>query len=166
MWSVGYTPSDLSSFSSRIARYLVTAQRRREDELEELSTYDYLVGMNSATNAPDYSYSDAFHEQIIKMPRILAAFDARWGDARTNLNVFIQLNMSLDRYDSKADGVLDGPTTYSWFDPCAGSASSFDRGRCVASGSRPLPARVRRCTPSSSWVIRRLSPTTIVFRGT
>src|SRR5262249_34331759 len=61
--------------------------------------------------------SDAFHEQIIKMPRILAAFDARWGDARTNLNVFIQLNMSLDRYDSKADGVLDGPTTTAWFDP-------------------------------------------------
>ena len=50
------------------------------------------------------------------MPRVLAAFDSRWGDARTNLTTYLQLQLQMDRRDNKADGVLNGPTTESWFD--------------------------------------------------
>ena len=50
------------------------------------------------------------------MPKILAAFDSRWGDARTNITTFLQLQLQMDRSDSKADGVLNGPTTEAWFD--------------------------------------------------
>ncbi len=50
------------------------------------------------------------------MPRVLAAFDTRWGDARTNVSTYLQLQLQMDRRDNKADGVLNGPTTESWFD--------------------------------------------------
>ena len=50
------------------------------------------------------------------MPRVLAAFDSRWGDARTNITTYLQLYLNMDRRDNKADGVLNGPTTESWFD--------------------------------------------------
>ncbi len=50
------------------------------------------------------------------MPRVLAAFDPRWGDARTNITTYLQLYLNMDRRDDKADGVLNGPTTESWFD--------------------------------------------------
>ena len=103
-------------FYERMVRYLVTSPLRREDELEEISTYDYFRGLDVNTGQHQFHYSDAFDDQLQRMPRILAAFDSRRGDARTNLNTFIQLNMLLDRYDTKADGVLNGPTTIAWFD--------------------------------------------------
>jgi uncharacterized protein with NAD-binding domain and iron-sulfur cluster len=114
---LGFTPSDLSIFFGRVARYLVTSPERRGEELEEVSTYDYLIGYDPVTQTANFSYSQPFSEQIFNMPRILAAFDARYGDARTNMSTYVQLNMLLDRYDSKADGVLNGPTTDAWFDP-------------------------------------------------
>jgi uncharacterized protein with NAD-binding domain and iron-sulfur cluster len=112
----GTTPADLATFFERALRYLVTSPLRREDELEEISTYEYFRGYDKHTGEHQFTYSDAFDDQLQHMPRILAAFDSRCGDARTNLNTFIQLNMMLDRYDTKADGVLNGPTTTAWFD--------------------------------------------------
>jgi uncharacterized protein with NAD-binding domain and iron-sulfur cluster len=114
---LGYTPADLSLFFGRVARYLVTSPERRGDELEETSALDFIVGWDPATKSPSFHYSDAFTNQISNMPRILAAFDAKCGDARTNMSTYIQLNLMLDRYDTKADGVLNGPTTDAWFDP-------------------------------------------------
>src|SRR5205823_12628450 len=43
-------------------------------------------------------------------------FDSHWGDDRTNLTTYLQLQLQMDRSDNKADGVLNGPTTESWFD--------------------------------------------------
>jgi uncharacterized protein with NAD-binding domain and iron-sulfur cluster len=116
MWQLGYTPGDLSTFFGRIARYLVTSSRRRDLDCEEISTAEFLVGYDRATKMENFRYSAPFQEQIFNLPRVLAAFDARYGDARTNLNTYLQLNLALDRYDSKADGVLNGPTTDAWFD--------------------------------------------------
>ena len=71
------------------------------------------------------------------MPRVLAAFDSRWGDARTNLSTYLQLQLQMDRRDNKADGVLNGPTTESWFDHwyrhlvTSGSASSAVTASCL-----------------------------------
>ena len=61
-------------------------------------------------------YTPGFDALLMEMPRVLAAFDSHWGDARTNLTTYLQLQLQNDRRDNKADGVLNGPTTESWFD--------------------------------------------------
>jgi len=111
----GYTAGDVQTFSGRMLRYLVTSPLRRRAELENLSAYDFIVGKD-ATAARRFSYTPKFEALILDMPKVLAAFDSRWGDARTNLTTFLQLQLQMDRHDSKADGVLNGPTTESWFD--------------------------------------------------
>jgi uncharacterized protein with NAD-binding domain and iron-sulfur cluster len=113
---LGFTQTDISTFLSRIMRFLVTSAERRAKELEDVSAYEFFVGADPDTGRQRYQYSPAFTRQILDMPRILAAFDSRFGDARTNIGTYVQLNMALDRYDSKADGVLNGPTTEAWFD--------------------------------------------------
>jgi len=117
MTQLGYTANDLSTFFGRIARYLATSPQRRQAELECVSIYDYVVGKDATSHTERFQYSPPFKQQLSNMPRVLAAFDARHGDARTGLTTYVQLNMALDRYDSKADGVLNGPTTEAWFDP-------------------------------------------------
>ena len=112
----GFEPTDIPTFLGRIVRYLVTSPERRSRELEDVSAFDFLVGADGAADFERYRYSKAFKQQIREMPKILAAFDSVFGDARTNVDTYIQLNMALDRYDSKADGVLNGPTTLAWFD--------------------------------------------------
>jgi hypothetical protein len=113
---MGFTVTDLSTFLGRIVRYLVTSPERRASELEEVSAYEFFVDVDPTTGRERYKYSAAFKRQILDMPKILAAFDSQWGDARTNISTYLQLNLALDRYDSKADGVLNGPTTEVWFD--------------------------------------------------
>jgi uncharacterized protein with NAD-binding domain and iron-sulfur cluster len=113
--TLGFTPSDVSTFAGRILRYLVTSPLRRASELQNLSAHDYFIGRDAAT-ARRYSYSPQTEALIFDMPKVLAAFDSRWGDARTNISTFMQLLLRMDRWDDKADGVLNGPTTEAWFD--------------------------------------------------
>ena len=114
--SLGFTPSDVATFQSRLLRYLVTSPLRRAQELQNLSSYDFFVGHNSQTGTNEFSYSPNFDALMREMPRVLAAFDSRWGDARTNITTYLQLYLNMDRRDDKADGVLNGPTTEAWFD--------------------------------------------------
>lgn len=111
-----FTVGDVQTFVARLLRYLVTSPLRRAKELENISAYDFFVGRDSATGPPRYSYTPKFHELLLEMPKVLAAFDSRWGDARTNLTTYLQLQLQMDRRDNKADGVLNGPTTEAWFD--------------------------------------------------
>ena len=104
------------TFVSRLVRYLVTSPVRRAAELQNLSAYDFFVGRDDPTGSRRFSYSPRFDALLLEMPRVLAAFDTRWGDARTNLSTYLQLQLQMDRRDNKADGVLNGPTTESWFD--------------------------------------------------
>lgn len=112
---LGFTVSDVQTFMGRLLRYLVTSPLRRATELQNLSAYDFFVG-RAATGGPRYRYTPHFDSLLLEMPRVLAAFDSRWGDARTNLTTYLQLQLQMDRRDNKADGVLNGPTTESWFD--------------------------------------------------
>jgi hypothetical protein len=112
---LGLTAADVQTFIGRLLRYLVTSPLRRASELQNLSAYDFFVGRD-ATSARRFSYSPRFEALILEMPKVLAAFDSRWGDARTNLNTYLQLQLQMDRRDNKADGVLNGPTTEAWFD--------------------------------------------------
>lgn len=110
------TMQDVSTFVGRLLRYLATSPLRRAAELQNLSAYDFFVGRDRAAGTPHYSYTPRFDELLLEMPKVLAAFDSRWGDARTNLSTYLQLQLQMDRRDNKADGVLNGPTTEAWFD--------------------------------------------------
>jgi hypothetical protein len=116
LMKLGFTPIDIATFLSRVLRYLVTSPLRRAKELQNLSAYDFFVGRDNAAGARRFTYSPHFEKYLLEMPRVLAAFDARWGDARTNLTTYLQLQLQMDRRDNKADGVLNGPTTESWLD--------------------------------------------------
>jgi uncharacterized protein with NAD-binding domain and iron-sulfur cluster len=112
---LGFSTTDVRTFSGRLLRYLVTSPLRRGSELQNLSAYDFFIGRD-ATAARRFWYTPQFESLIFDMPKVLAAFDSRWGDARTNLTTYLQLQLQMDRHDSKVDGVLNGPTTESWFD--------------------------------------------------
>ncbi len=113
---LGFTAGDVATFVSRMLRYLVTSPLRRAMELQDVSAYDFFTGYDSKTKTSQFSYSPPFNALLSEMPRVLAAFDARWGDARTNISTYLQLYLNMDRRDNKADGVLNGPTTEVWFD--------------------------------------------------
>ena len=113
--SLGYSAPDVQTLMGRFMQYLITSPIRRAIELQNLSAYDYFVG-RQPDGTRRFHYSTRFEEILQEMPRVLAAFDSKWGDARTNLTTFLQLQLQMDRRDNKADGVLNGPTTESWFD--------------------------------------------------
>lgn len=114
--TLGFTPADVTTYIGRLARYLVTSPLRRSMELEDVSAYDFLVGHDKRTGLNAFSYSPRCDELLRHMPRVLVALDSKWGDARTNLSTYLQLYLTMDRRDTKADGVLNGPTTESWLD--------------------------------------------------
>lgn len=114
--ALGFAPSDVATFMSRMLRYLVTSPLRRAQELQNLSAYDFFVGRDSKTGINEFSYTPHCDALLRQMPRVLVAFDSQWGDARTNVSTYLQLYLNMDRHDNKADGVLNGPTTESWFD--------------------------------------------------
>ncbi len=113
---LGFTPGDITTFESRLLRYLVTSPLRRKRELENVSAYDFFIGYDRQTKTSQFSYTPPFNALLNEMPRVLAAMNSRWGDARTNISTYLQLYLNMDRRDNKADGVLNGPTTEAWFD--------------------------------------------------
>lgn len=113
--SLGFAPTDVYNFVSRLLQYLVTSPVRRAAELQNQSAYDFFVGRQPDGTRRFY-YTAEFDSYLREMPKVLAAFDVQWGDARTNLTTYLQLQLQMDRRDNKADGVLNGPTTDSWFD--------------------------------------------------
>jgi OmpA family len=108
---------DYQQFSLRIQRYLTTCPARRGAEYEDISWWQYLTGWSPATGTSLYVYSPQFAEGVKFSGRVLAAFDAQWGDARTNGDTFIQLE--LDSWIGKQtfDGILNGGETTCWFEP-------------------------------------------------
>ncbi|MFP2929922.1 NAD(P)-binding protein, partial [Pyxidicoccus sp. 3LG] len=113
----GYPPTDTLQLTLRIWRYLCTCSERRKAEYERISWWEYLEGHDPKTGARRYHYSDAFKRDTQFAPRVLAAFDGAWGDARTNGNTLAQLYLNNLLPMPKTDGTLNGPTTLAWFRP-------------------------------------------------
>lgn len=151
---LGFTASDVATFQGRLLRFLVTSPLRRARELENISSYDFLVGRDRHDGPARFTYSPTFDALIREMPRVLVAFDPRWGDVRTNMVSYLQLYLNMDRRDDKADGVLNGPTTEAWLDHwyrhlvslgvrfARGAATSIEPGRnpALPPHLRPRPA--------------------------
>jgi hypothetical protein len=108
---------DHVQFSMRIRRYVTTCPARRAAEFEDISWLQYLLGWNPLTRTQLYVYSPAFVEGLKFSGRVLAAFDAEWGDARTNGNTFLQLELDSWLGNDKFDGTLIGDGTTYWFEP-------------------------------------------------
>jgi hypothetical protein len=115
--SSGYPPKDMLQFTLRIWRYMCTCSGRRKADFEKVSWWEYLEGYEPGTGARRYKYSDAFKHDMQFAPRVLAAFDGAWGDARTNGNTFVQLYLNNVLPLPKTDGTLNGPTTPALFRP-------------------------------------------------
>jgi hypothetical protein len=117
LFSSGYPPSDSLQFSLRLWRYMCTCSERRQAEYERISWWEYLEGFDPTSETRRYRYSDAFKKDMQFAPRVLAAFDGAWGDARTNGNTLTQLYLNNLLPMPKTDGTLNGPTTPAWFRP-------------------------------------------------
>ena len=77
--AIGLHPGDVQTFMGRLVRFLVTSPLRRASELQNLSAYDFFVGRDAPRDPPLFSYSPRFNAVLLEMPRVLAAFDTRWG---------------------------------------------------------------------------------------
>ena len=110
-----YDPRDFLQMGIRLARYLATCPERR-GSLEDVSWWNYLCGFSPATRCYLYRYSDAFSRDAVSSGRVLAAFDWRYGDARTNGSTWTQL-FAPSTVDAPLhfDGTLNAPTSAAWF---------------------------------------------------
>lgn len=110
-----YDPRDFLQMGLRISRYLATCPERRAP-LEDMSWWNYLSGFSPKTRCYLYRYSDAFTRDSTASGRVLAAFDWRYGDARTNGSTYVQLFEPRPPGSGESfDGTLNAPTTEAWF---------------------------------------------------
>lgn len=110
-----YDPRDYLQLGIRISRYLATCPERRTP-LEDMSWWNYLCGFSPKTRCYLYRYSNAFTRDSTASGRVLAAFDWRYGDARTNGSTYAQLFEPRPPGSGEAfDGTLNGPTSEAWF---------------------------------------------------
>lgn len=110
-----YDPRDFLQMGLRISRYLATCSDRRTG-LESMSWWNYLSGYCPTTGCYLYRYSNSFANDATASGRVLAAFDWRAGDARTNGSTYVQLFEPRPPGSGEAyNGTLNGPTTEAWF---------------------------------------------------
>jgi hypothetical protein len=115
--ALGYSPADLQQFVGRLLQFLTSCTLRRQQDYEGISWWDFLTGKSRADRLPVCRYTQAFAEDVKDSGRVLAAFDAIWGDARTCGDTFIQLLLNNVSDLPKTDGTLCGPTTEAWLAP-------------------------------------------------
>jgi hypothetical protein len=114
---MGYTATDLMQLMLRVTRYMSTCSKRRARELERISWWEYLEGYDPDRGTKLYQYSERFERDTKTQSRVLASFDAVWGDARTVGNTYVQLLYNWLQTLPKVDGTLNGPTTEAWLIP-------------------------------------------------
>ena len=112
----GYDLRDIGQFMLRLVRYMSTGSKRRALEMDRISWWQYLRGYDPVTGIYRFRYSDRFTRDLGESPRVLAAFDAEWGDAHTNGNTFVQLLLNQFHQTEDVDQVLNAPTSEAWFE--------------------------------------------------
>ena len=115
MRGAGFLETDVLYMAERMAHYMTSSMARRKD-YERLSSYEFFKGVDQKGGNETIQYSPAFERQLQYMPKVLAAFDAQYGDARTNIDSFAQMMLNLLTDLPKIDGILDGPTSTAWLD--------------------------------------------------
>ena len=103
---LGFEQRDVARFLFKIIRYLMACPERRAAEYEDISMLEFFGG------------EDFYHEEFIGVvkaaPQALVAMDAEFCDARTQLNVYLQLLMDQVLGGEYTDSTLRGPTSDAW----------------------------------------------------
>ena len=146
----GFTASDVRPSSSRLLRYLVTSPLRRAAELQNLSAYDFFVGDDGTGSAPVHLHAHCSRRSSSTCPRSSPHSTCGGATPAPTSPPILQLQLQMDRRDSKADGVLNGPTTESWFD-------HWYR-HLVALGVRFVRAAVDRLEPPAGRPVHATAP--------
>jgi 15-cis-phytoene desaturase len=105
---LGFTAVDSLRFGQRILRYYTSCARRRLEQYESMSWWDFLGGDG---------YSADFRRNLAAVPRTMVAMDARRGSARTLGDVSMQLIVDHGRDGAETDRLLCGPTSEMWIEP-------------------------------------------------
>lgn len=105
---MGVTARDRARFEARMWKFMTSCTRRRKEEYEDISWWEYLGGRDGI------GYSERSAAMLRKTPQALVAMSAEETDARTHGNVSIQL--FLDQFGSgqNVDMTLNGPTSNAW----------------------------------------------------
>lgn len=101
-----FTPEDIVRFELKMFRFLTSCDARRKG-LESISSWDYFEG-------PKFSHIGQV--RMRHSPQALVAMSADYSDARTHASIMTQLMLDGLTDGSRADMVLTGPTSSSWFD--------------------------------------------------
>ncbi len=105
---LGISPMDSLRFSERVLRYYTSCHRRRLEQFESMSWWDYLGGDK---------YSQNFQRYLGAIPRTMVAMDARRGSARTIGDISMQLLVDYGDDGQQTDRLLCGPTSETWIEP-------------------------------------------------
>jgi hypothetical protein len=103
---MGLTPRDVIRFQLKLAQFMGSCEQRRR-RYERMSWWDFL---GTDTFSPDFQNGQN------EWPEALVAMKALDVDARTQGNAVCQLLIDEIRPRGYRDGVLNGPTTVSWFE--------------------------------------------------
>lgn len=121
---LGVGPLDAARFTLRVIRYFCACRRRRDDEYERISWWDYVEGSR---------YDPGFQRYIRAIPRIMVAMDPRSGSARTIGDISMQLLQDYASAGGHQDRTLIGPTSDAWIRPWQASLAQggveFHTGR-------------------------------------
>jgi hypothetical protein len=107
---LGFERRDLARFFFKLLGYLMTCSARRA-QYEERTLLEFV-----GADAPGY-YSQAFLDALKAAPKALVAMDAERADARTQLNIYLQLLIDQVLGSPYTDGTLRGPTSVAWLEP-------------------------------------------------
>ena len=92
-----------------MTRYLMSPAERRMKEAEPISLLEYVGG-----KTPSDRFSEAAIRFLQQAPRVLAAMTATDSDARSQLDIYVQL-LRLNMQDPLVDDLtLVGPTSQAW----------------------------------------------------
>ncbi|HKE14720.1 MAG TPA: FAD-dependent oxidoreductase [Kofleriaceae bacterium] len=105
---LGFAAGDALRFAWRVLRYYSSCARRRLEQYESMSWWDFLGGDR---------YSPTFQRHLLAVPRTMVAMDPRHGSARTVGDVSMQLLADHAGDGARADRLLCGPTSEKWIDP-------------------------------------------------
>ncbi len=124
VWTDGYRlPAlELVHLLGKLCIYYASCNARRDQEWQKLTLWEFFEADKLSKRTQDF---------INDMPKILAAMDAKEGNARSLLNTLFLWSLDFVK-DRPADRILSGPTTKAWLEPWVAYLES--RGVAFESG--------------------------------
>jgi uncharacterized protein with NAD-binding domain and iron-sulfur cluster len=101
-------PQELAHFLGRLLTIATSCRARREDELDDVSWWDFI-------DAADMS--SAYRQYLADSIQSLVALQPRIGSARTIGTIYLQLLAGQLDPTKAAERILDGPTSLVWIRP-------------------------------------------------